>query len=128
VAATHTQDNTNTKYTYTDIHDSSGLRTHDPSAGGGEDCSCLRPRGQCDQRCYDSNHSKLPVKIKNLYIYIISRDSVIGRATGYGLHDRVVGVRVPVGSRIFSSPRRPDRLWGPPSLLSNGYRGLFSRG
>jgi hypothetical protein len=31
--------------------------------------------------------------------------------------------RVPVGSRIFSSPRRPERLWGPPSLLSNGYRG-----
>jgi hypothetical protein len=31
--------------------------------------------------------------------------------------------RVPVGSRIFSSPRRPDRLWGPPSLLANGHRG-----
>jgi hypothetical protein len=23
-----------------------------------------------------------------------------------------------VESRMFSSPRRPDRLWGPPSLLS----------
>jgi hypothetical protein len=41
-----------------------------------------------------------------------SRDSVVGIATGYGLDDRVVGVRVPVGSRIFSSPRRPDQLWG----------------
>jgi hypothetical protein len=30
--------------------------------------------------------------------------------TGYGLDDRGVGVRVPVGSRIFSSPRRPERL------------------
>jgi hypothetical protein len=39
------------------------------------------------------------------------------------LDDRGVGVRVPIGSRIFSSPRRPDRFWGPPSLLSNGYRG-----
>jgi hypothetical protein len=38
-----------------------------------------------------------------------------GIATGYGLDDRGVGVRVPVGSRIFSSPSRPDRLWGPPS-------------
>jgi hypothetical protein len=33
-----------------------------------------------------------------------------GIATGYGLDDRGVGVRVPVGSRIVSSPNRPDRL------------------
>jgi hypothetical protein len=44
-----------------------------------------------------------------------SRDSVVGIATAYGLDGRGVGVRVPVGSRIFSSPLRPDR----PSLLSN---------
>jgi hypothetical protein len=31
--------------------------------------------------------------------------------------------RVPAGPRIFFSPRRPDRFWGPHSLLSNGYRG-----
>jgi hypothetical protein len=35
-------------------------------------------------------------------------------ATSYGLDDREVGVQVPVGSRIFSFPNRPDRLWGPP--------------
>jgi hypothetical protein len=52
-----------------------------------------------------------------------SRDSVVGIATVYGLDDRRVGVRVPVGSRIFSSPRGPYRLWGPPSLLSSVYRG-----
>jgi hypothetical protein len=56
-----------------------------------------------------------------------SRDSVVGTATDYGLDDGGVGVRVPVGSRIFSSPRRPDRLWDPPSLLSNGYWMLFPR-
>jgi hypothetical protein len=53
--------------------------------------------------------------------------SVVDIATGYGLDDRKVGGRVPVASRIFSTPRRPDRLWGSPNLLSNGYRGLFSR-
>jgi hypothetical protein len=57
-----------------------------------------------------------------------SRDSSVGIATGYGLDDRGVGVRVPVGSRIFSSTRRPDRLRGPPNLLSNGYPGLCPRG
>jgi hypothetical protein len=41
----------------------------------------------------------------------MARDiSLGGIATGYGLDDRVVGVRVPVGSRIFSSQCCPDRL------------------
>jgi hypothetical protein len=58
---------------------------------------------------------------KNLRIYkpfkiTVSRDSAVGIATSY----RVDEVRVPLGTRIFSSPRRPDRFWGPPSLLSNG--------
>jgi hypothetical protein len=57
----------------------------------------------------------------------IRRDSVVGTATGYGVDDRGVGVRVPVGSRIFS-PHRPDRLWAPPSLLSNGYPGVKRQG
>jgi hypothetical protein len=56
-----------------------------------------------------------------------SRDSTVGIATGYGLDGRV-GVRVPVGARWFSTPRRPDRFWGPPSLLFNWYRELFPRG
>jgi hypothetical protein len=51
----------------------------------------------------------------------------VGLATGYMLDVREIGVRVPVGARFFSSPRLPDRLWGLPSLLSNGYRGLFPR-
>jgi hypothetical protein len=56
------------------------------------------------------------------------RVSEVGIATSYGLDDRGIGVQVPVGSRIFSSPRRPKRLWGPPNLLSNWYRRLFPRG
>jgi hypothetical protein len=31
-------------------------------------------------------------------------------------------------TRIFTSPYRKGRLWGPPSLLSNGYWGFFPRG
>jgi hypothetical protein len=57
-----------------------------------------------------------------------SRDSVVDIATSYGLDDREVGIRVPVVSRIFSSPRRPDRFWGPANLLSNGYRGVKQPG
>jgi hypothetical protein len=59
-------------------------------------------------------------------VYLYCKDSV-GIATGYGMDGRGVGVRVPVGARSFSSPRHPDRFWGPPSLLSNGYRGPFPR-
>jgi hypothetical protein len=65
------------------------------------------------------------IKIANCYRYICV--SVVGVATGYGLDDWGVGVLVPVGSRIFFSLNRPDRLWGPPNL-SNGYRGHFPRG
>jgi hypothetical protein len=39
--------------------------------------------------------------------------------TGYGLDSRGVGVRVPVGVRLFSSLHRPGPIWGPPSFLSN---------
>jgi len=32
------------------------------------------------------------------------------------------------GLGFFSSPPRPDQVWGPPSLLSGGYWQLFLRG
>jgi hypothetical protein len=57
-----------------------------------------------------------------------NRDATVGIVTGYGLEERGVGIRVPVGARIFSSTRRPDRFWGPTSILSNVCQGSFRRG
>jgi hypothetical protein len=51
--------------------------------------------------------------------------SVLRLATGWTTGG--VRVRILVRSTIFSSPRRPDRLWRLPNLLFNGYRGLFPR-
>jgi hypothetical protein len=59
---------------------------------------------------------------------IKSPDSVVGIATGYGLDDQRVGVRVPVGSRIFISPCLPDRLWGPPKPPIQWVPGALSPG
>jgi hypothetical protein len=47
---------------------------------------------------------KMGIRTRNLYW---SKDSVVGIATGYGLDDRGVGIRVPVGSRIFSTSSKP---------------------
>jgi hypothetical protein len=65
-------------------------------------------------------------KIKKLNKYgydAISQDSSAGVTTGW-----MVWARFPVGEKILSSPQRSDRLWGPISLLSNGYPGLFPGG
>jgi hypothetical protein len=45
---------------------------------------------------------------------------------GYWLYDH--GSILCKGKILFSSPQRSDRFWSPPSLLSNGYRGLSPRG
>jgi hypothetical protein len=51
------------------------------------------------------------------YLYFLTMD------------DRGSRVRFPAGGwEFFSSPPRPERLWGPSSLLSNGYQGLFPGG
>jgi hypothetical protein len=59
---------------------------------------------------------------------ISSRGCSVGIATCYGIHDRGIGIQFPVRSITVSSPRRPHRLWIPPSLLCNGYWGLYPRG
>jgi hypothetical protein len=61
----------------------------------------------------------------SLHKSIRSRYRVVGIATGYGLDAQGIWVLDPMRARIFSSPHRPDRLWGPTDLLSNGHRGYF---
>jgi hypothetical protein len=53
-----------------------------------------------------------------------SWDSAVGISTGYGLDDRRVGVRVPVGSRIFSKSFRPalGSIQWVPGALSLGLK------
>jgi hypothetical protein len=54
-----------------------------------------------------------------------SRDSSIDTATSSRLDGRA---SVPGSGKIlFSSPQRPNRLWGPMNFLSNGYPGRHSR-
>jgi hypothetical protein len=73
---------------------------------------------------------QLPVT-EFLFLYSVlgmRRDSAVNAATGYGMDDQGVEIRILVLTRIFSSPRSSDRFWGLPSLLPNWYLGLFPEG
>ena len=63
---------------------------------------------------------------KNLLAFVntfAGRSSAVGIVTRYGLDSP--GIESQWGDEIFRT--RPDRPYGPPSLLSNGYR-IFPRG
>jgi hypothetical protein len=65
-----------------------------------------------------------------IYIYIVcvcvEPGSSVSIVSDYGLDDR--GSIPDRGRGFLLYPLRPDRLWGPPSLLYNGYRGSFPLG
>jgi hypothetical protein len=91
---------------YTDIHAFSGIRSHDPSVRASEDSSSVRPRGYCNRRV----HHIEPAINKRKYSLPVpegSQGSVVGIATGYGIDDCGVGVRVPLGQRTFSTSSIP---------------------
>jgi hypothetical protein len=97
--------------TRTHIHDSSGIRTHDPNARAVEDSTCLK---DCPAtRTGWNKHQRVCVKESH--------------TTHYGLDDRASRVRFPAGPGNFSPPR-PEWFRGPLSLLSIGYQGLFRWG
>jgi hypothetical protein len=70
-----------------------------------------------------SNKDRLVSFLFNTTLFM-SRGSSVSIVSDYGLDDRG---SIPDRGRGFFLPLafRPDRLWGPPSLLYNGYRGSF---
>jgi hypothetical protein len=70
-----------------------------------------------------SEHLAVDGKIILEKILGTERGWLSGTALSYGLDDR--GFESRQGLGIFSSPLRQDLLWGPPSLLSNGFQGFF---
>jgi hypothetical protein len=68
---------------------------------------------------------RLSTYISNLYIHQSPRDSIVGIATGYGLGERGVRVRVPVGSRIFTSPIMQTGFGAHPTSYTMGTGGSF---
>jgi hypothetical protein len=55
-----------------------------------------------------------------LNIYLMGHDSSVCIVTDYGQDGSGA---IPSRSKIFSSPQRPDQLWGSTSLISNAYWG-----
>jgi len=63
------------------------------------------------------NQKKSKCLCKLIIMIFVGRDSSVGIATGYGLDGTGIESR---WSEIFRSC--PNRSWGPPSLLYNGYQ------
>jgi hypothetical protein len=59
---------------------------------------------------------------------IMGRDSSDSVMTRLRAGRKRIRVSIPsMDKRFFSSRQRPDRFWGPPNLLYNGYGSCFPR-
>jgi hypothetical protein len=83
-----------------------------------------------DPKILSFNTQSLGIKPAWIYRWLLSiyrsRGSSGSIVSDNGLDDR--GSIPDKGRGFFFWPLRPDRLWGPPSLLPNGYRRVLSPG
>jgi hypothetical protein len=71
-------------------------------------------------------HTPITVEMavpRNTGKYGRSGDGSVGRGLATGWTGEL-----PRGKTFFTSPKCPNKLWGPPSLLFNLYRGILPRG
>jgi hypothetical protein len=83
---------------------------------------------QYDSNCI-VNCSLFSIGADIIYDFIYITGAAVAQSvlvSDYGLGDQ--GSIPDRGREFFFQPLRPDRLWGPPSLLSNGYRGPIPLG
>ena len=66
------------------------------------------------------------IKLLLDYYYYLWRRRVASRYSDYATGWTIRGSNPGNGKTVFSK-KRPERLWNPPSLLLNGYRGHFQR-
>jgi hypothetical protein len=90
----------------------------------GDGCGVIerlfRPLPGITEENHREPQSGLPVSPTEIRIV-----RLITQSAGYGLDGPG---SIPGSARVFSSPQRADRPWAPPSLLSNGYRGIKRQG
>jgi hypothetical protein len=89
-----------------------------------EPCWKIHRLGAVSKPCLWINPFSNPSQLR--WRTAVTTQSVYGRATGWTIG--VLGFIPGGGWEFFSSLPRPERLCGPPSFLSNEYRGLFPWG